>query len=370
VSMKYSIVIGTHNRANDLRETLQCLARLETPYPWEVIVVDNNSTDSTPAVVRELAKSFPGVLRYVFESEPGRCAALNAGIAVARGEIILTPDDDIRVDPQWLETARRGLERFNCDYVGGQVYPVWLGPRPRWIPDYTCRAWAVVALSDEGPESFEYVNKVPLGANLAFRREVFDVVGWWDTRLGRKAGTLLGQEVRDWCVRARAKGIRGVYLPELRMGHLIPVWRLRKNYFRRWFYWRGISRALIYRQSGLDMEKPEETIFDFRHSTLLVPERPPPRWPDGPCRAAPRYRCNVRRGAVAVDVPRHRSPAVARSQAAIRVDNALDGNSSAGERATAAGGRGALTARPDIAAVVATDRVSRYGLRRRACHPS
>jgi glycosyltransferase involved in cell wall biosynthesis len=265
VSMKYSIVIGTHNRANDLRETLQCLARLETPYPWEVIVVDNNSTDSTPAVVRELAKSFPGVLRYVFESEPGRCAALNAGIAVARGEIILTPDDDIRVDPQWLETARRGLERFNCDYVGGQVYPVWLGPRPRWIPDYTCRAWAVVALSDEGPESFEYVNKVPLGANLAFRREVIDVVGWWDTRLGRKAGTLLGQEVRDWCVRARAKGIRGVYLPELRMGHLIPVWRLRKNYFRRWFYWRGISRALIYRQSGLDMEKPEETIFDFRH---------------------------------------------------------------------------------------------------------
>jgi glucosyl-dolichyl phosphate glucuronosyltransferase len=265
VSMKYSIVIGTHNRANDLRETLQCLARLETPYPWEVIVVDNNSTDDTPAVVRDLAKSFPGVLRYVFESEPGRCAALNAGIAVARGEIILTPDDDIRVDPQWLETARRGLERFNCDYVGGQVYPVWLGPRPRWIPDYTCRAWAVVALSDEGPDSFEYVNKVPLGANLAFRREVFEVVGGWDTRLGRKAGTLLGQEVRDWCVRARAKGIRGVYLPELRMGHLIPVWRLRKNYFRRWFYWRGISRALIYRQSGLDMEKPEETIFDFRH---------------------------------------------------------------------------------------------------------
>lgn len=261
--MKYSVVIATHNRAKDLRETLACLARLRTPHPWELIVVDNNSSDDTPAVVRVLVPGYPAMLRYVLEHEPGRCAALNAGIAVARGEIILTPDDDIRVDPDWLETARRGLERHQCDYVGGQVYPVWLGPRPSWIPERTCRAWAVVALSNEGTQPFEYVDKVPLGANLAFRRRAFEVAGLWDTRLGRKAGTLLGQEVREWCIRARARGIRGVYLPELRMGHLVPAARLHKRYFRRWYYWRGVSRALLYQQSGLDMEKPERTRLDF-----------------------------------------------------------------------------------------------------------
>jgi glucosyl-dolichyl phosphate glucuronosyltransferase len=261
--MKYSLVIATHNRARDLRETLACLARLQTPHAWEVIVVANNCTDDTADVVREMAVEYPARLRVILEHEPGRCAALNAGIRAADGEIILTPDDDVRVDPDWLETAWRGLERYGCDYVGGQVYPVWLGPRPDWILQRTCRAWAVVALSDEGPESFEYTNKIPLGANLAFRRQVFDVVGLWDTRLGRKAGTLLGQEVREWCVRARAKGVRGVYLPELRMGHLIPTWRLNKNYFRRWYYWRGISRALLYLHAGLDMEKPEDTTLDF-----------------------------------------------------------------------------------------------------------
>ena len=261
--MKYSIVIATHNRAHDLRETLACFAKLETSYPWEVVVVDNNSTDDTPAVVREMAGGYPTRLRYVFEREIGVCAAMNAGIRVADGEILFMPDDDVRVDPDWLETARRGLEQYRCDYVGGCVYPIWLGPRPAWIPERTCRAWAVVALSDEGTEPFEFTTKVPLRATLALRREVFDRVGLWDNRVGRKAGTLLGQETREWCIRAHAKGARGVYLPDLRMGHLVPASRLTKNYFRRWYYWRGVSRALLYLQAGSDMEKPEHTTLDF-----------------------------------------------------------------------------------------------------------
>ena len=95
--MKYSIVIATHNRAADLRGTLASLATLVTPAPWEVIVVDNNCTDDTPAVVRDASATFPVPLRYAFESVAGRCAALNKGIAMAAGEIIVTTDDDVRV---------------------------------------------------------------------------------------------------------------------------------------------------------------------------------------------------------------------------------------------------------------------------------
>jgi hypothetical protein len=104
---------------------------------------------------------------------------------------------------------------------------------------------------------------MPLGVNMAFRREVFDVVGGWDPRVGRKAGTLLGQEVREWCIRARSRGVRGWYAPNLVVQHIIPADRLNKRYFRRWSYWRGISRALLYQQHGLDMESPQETRIDF-----------------------------------------------------------------------------------------------------------
>jgi glucosyl-dolichyl phosphate glucuronosyltransferase len=261
--MRYSIVIATHNRADDLRGTLASLAALVTPHPWEVIVVDNNCTDDTAAVVGNAVPTFPAPLHYAFESVPGRCAALNAGIAIAEGDIIVTTDDDVRVPTDWLERAGAELDRLDCDYIGGKVLPIWGGRRPHWLPDHPGRQWAVVALLDYGAEPIELAQKMPLGVNMAFRRGVFESVGAWDPRIGRKAGTLLGQEVREWCVRARAKGVRGFYTPALELRHIVPASRLNRTYFRRFFYWRGISRAMLYQQRGLDMESPQDTHLDF-----------------------------------------------------------------------------------------------------------
>jgi hypothetical protein len=70
--------------------------------------------------------------------------------------------------------------------------------------------------------------------------------------------------VREWCIRARAAGVHGFYAPALTLRHIIPASRLNKRYFRRWFYWRGISRARLYATAGLDMEAPERTTLDFR----------------------------------------------------------------------------------------------------------
>src|SRR5260370_1263152 len=98
----------------------------------------------------------------------------------------------------------------------------------------------------------------------SFRRRAFERAGLLDPQTGRKAGTLLGQEVREWCIRARAAGVRGFYAPEMVVRHVIPASRLTKAYFRRWFYWRGISRAKLYARAGLDMEAPERTTMEFR----------------------------------------------------------------------------------------------------------
>ena len=261
--MKYSIVIATYNRAADLRQTLQSLAALTPDGPWEVIVVDNNSPDDTRRVVEEATGTFPVDLRYVFEREQGRSPALNTGIRNARGSIIATTDDDVRVPADWLNQAAAGIERMQCDYVGGRVLPLWGAPRPEWIPNHGGKQWAVIALLDYGSAPLEFGSRVPLGVNMAFTRAAFERAGFFDPHTGRRAGTLLGQEVREWCIRARKAGVRGFYVPDMWLEHIIPAERLRKAYFRRWFYWRGVSRAMLYERAGLDMEAPEQTALNF-----------------------------------------------------------------------------------------------------------
>ncbi len=264
--MKFSIVIPTYNRAEELRATLQSLSELEPPDSWEVIVADNNSTDDTGQVVRDAAPGFPVELRYVFEREQGRSAALNAAIRESRGSIIVTTDDDVRVAPDWLSHASEALERLDCDYVGGRVLPLWGAPRPEWIPNHGGKQWAVIALLDYGDEPipfFTQAHRVPLGVNMAFRREAFDRAGLWDNSVGRRKGTLLGQEVREWMSRARDAGLRGSYAPAMTVRHVIQADRLNKRYFRRWYYWNGISRALMYRNAWIDMQAPESAELDF-----------------------------------------------------------------------------------------------------------
>lgn len=261
--MKFSVVIATYNRARDLEGTLASLAGLRADGDWEVIVVDNNSTDDTRQVVEGAAPAFPVDLRYIFERQQGRSPALNAGIRAACGEIIATTDDDVRVDRGWLDRAAEALDEIGCDYVGGRVLPIWGGPRPGWLADRPGRQWAVIALLDYGPRPIEFGARVPLGVNMAFRREAFERAGTFDVNTGRRAGTLLGQEVREWCIRARAAGLRGFYVPAMCIQHVIPASRLNKRYFRRWFFWRGISRAQLYERFRLDMISPEDTTLDY-----------------------------------------------------------------------------------------------------------
>ena len=257
--MKFSLIIATYNRADYLRNTLVSLSALTTAESWEVIVVDNNSNDATRSVVEEAAGWFPVDLRYLFEPEQGKSAALNTAIRAARGEVLAFTDDDVQVETDWLDRAWEALERHGCDFVGGKVLPIWQGPRPEWLPDRGGQHWAVIALLDYGPEPIKLVNRSPLGVNMAIRREAFSRLGlWWDNRVGRQGNTLRGQEQREWCVRARAAGLKGFYTPDMIVHHIVPQDRLNKKYFRRWMYWNGISRSILYRMSGLDIEGREQ----------------------------------------------------------------------------------------------------------------
>ncbi len=269
--MQFSVVIPTYNRAAELEQTLASLANINHPGSWEVIVVDNNSDDATPQVVAAASANFPTALRYLFEPQVGRSAALNAGIEAAAGEIIANTDDDVRFEPDWLQQAAAALSREQCDFVGGKVLPIWSGPRPAWLSNKGGQHWAVIALLDFGPESVEFGKRyAPLGVNLAFKREAFNRAGLWDPALGRKAGTLLGQEVREWMLRARDVGLKGRYAPKMVVHHVIPAERMHKRYFRKWSYWHGVSRAMLFAQHPIDMQAPEETTLDFSKVRMIL----------------------------------------------------------------------------------------------------
>lgn len=271
--MEFSIIIPTYNRADELRETIRSIAKLSVDGDWELLVVDNNSTDHTRSVVEAEQRDFPAALHYIFEREQGRYAALNTGIRAAKGKIIATTDDDARVEPDWLVRAAAGLEAIGCDYVGGKVLPLWKGPRPSWLPNQPGPHWAVLALQDHGKTSREFgVNGLPwpLGINTAARREAYERIDLFDNRLGRKAGTLRNQAQREWHLRARAAGMHGFYVPEMVVHHVVEAERLSKQYFRRWYYWHGISRAILFAKLGVDMDAPDNSRLDFSRVPQLA----------------------------------------------------------------------------------------------------
>jgi glycosyltransferase involved in cell wall biosynthesis len=258
---EFSVIVVTHNRASLLEKTLEALARMTCRVRWEVLVVDNNSTDETRAVVTAAVETFPIPLRYVFEGTPGKYWALNTGIAEARGQYLAATDDDAYPEPDWLDRALDGFERFNCDFVGGPVYPVWRGSPPSWLDTRSAIGGKVLGLLDHGPRPREFGRdgiSWPLGVNVAYRREAFDRAGPFDGRLGRVAGTLRNQSQREWHLRARHAGLRGMYLPDMVVHHTVDSDRLTRRYFHRWFYWHGISRAILYNSRGLHLLNPED----------------------------------------------------------------------------------------------------------------
>ena len=249
-----SVLIATFNRADLLEETLVSLRRMRVTagLTWELIVVDNNSTDTTRSVIERHASGSPVPLRYVFEPQQGRSSALNAGIAAARGRVLVFTDDDVQVVDGWLDAAVTALggEGASIAYAGGPVRPIWESAPPPWLDLTRGDLWGTIAIQDHGDAAFGYEErrKVPLGANMAATRELFAAVGGFRPDLGRAAGRLLlGQEVPEWLMRVRAAGYRGTYVPAMEVRHHIPSRRLTPSYFRRWWFGKGVSRAALER---------------------------------------------------------------------------------------------------------------------------
>ena len=243
-----TVLICTYNRADLLGETLDSLARSRTGLSWNVIVVDNNSTDGTAEVVTSRMARYPVKLVYLFEPVQGKSNALNTGLAATDADIVIFTDDDVRVSEDWVEASCRPmLEDATVDYTGGPVLPIWERPRPVWLDETRSDLWGTLAILDYGPQPFVFEDRrrVPLGANMAVRRTLINRIGGFDPKLGRSGTSLLGQEQAEFFCRSRAIGARGLYVPAMSLHHHVPARRLTRDYFRQWWYWKGVSRSRL-----------------------------------------------------------------------------------------------------------------------------
>jgi glucosyl-dolichyl phosphate glucuronosyltransferase len=108
--MTITIIIATRNRAPLLAATLETLTQLESPgVPFDVLVVDNGSTDDTRAVVAQVARSSAVPIVYLTEATPGKSHALNTALAHARGDVLVFTDDDVLPAPGWLASYVRDI---------------------------------------------------------------------------------------------------------------------------------------------------------------------------------------------------------------------------------------------------------------------
>lgn len=245
-----TVILCTYNRCGDLAVALENIAASQMPasVAWEVLVVDNNSTDQTHDVVEGFECRFPGRFRYIFEGRPGKSHALNTAIAESRGKVLAFVDDDVTMDPTWLHNLTAELHEGKWAGAGGRILPPEGFTPPRWLP---MSEFAILcAHFDLGDQPSE-LNRPPYGGNMAFRKSIFEKHGGFRLDLGPRPNSQIRNEDTEFGRRLLKAGERLRYEPSAVVHHPVVSSRVTQSYF--FSCWFDYGRAMI-REYG---ERPD-----------------------------------------------------------------------------------------------------------------
>ena len=242
-----SVIIGTYNRCELLESAIRrILDQQADGLRFELLVVDNNSSDRTRQGVEAFVERGHRQVRYLFEGRQGVSYARNAGIAAARAPIVAFTDDDILVAPNWLAAMHHAFEQHpDIDLVGGKVLPKWITPPPAWL---TSQHWSPLALLDHGNAPFQLDVRRPLcmvTANMGVRRHVFGRIGPFEARFQRVKDRIGSTEDHDLLLRFYRHGGKGLYAPDVVVEAAVQPDRMTKAYHRRWHAGHGHFGALM-----------------------------------------------------------------------------------------------------------------------------
>lgn len=235
--LQYSIIICTYNRVSYLKETIESiLSHFADKTNYELLIIDNNSTDNTAQVVKEFLH-IP-LVRYVLETNQGLSHARNRGIKEASNEILVFLDDDIDIEPNYLDVCDKVYNDPNVHIVGGKVLPYNTNV-PEWLPN---QYYYIVSIFNPSDSPF-YTDKL-MGANYSMRREAALKIGWYNIELGRKGANLMGGEEVDYLDRARRLDYTILYEPKLVVYHKIEN-KLTKKYVYDYSFNLGKSERIM-----------------------------------------------------------------------------------------------------------------------------
>jgi len=248
----YSVIIPTYNRSSSLLRLLTSLENISFPRNrWEIVVVDNNSTDDTRIKVKEYWKVNDINISYVYEKRLSFTVARRTGAEHARGDILVYIDDDVSVGKEWLKSIEEGFLNNNIGMVGGPIKPKYEEKPPKWVTEMN-GIW--LSLFDLG-NHIQDVERIP-GPNLSIKKKVLDELGGFppDTIGVESEGKSEVIEKiyvgpGDWglCQKVRSAGYRIIYHPKAIVYHHIPPIRLTREWWKSRFRGEG-SCLVIYEQ--------------------------------------------------------------------------------------------------------------------------
>lgn len=244
-----SVVVPTFNRQLLLRRTLESLLHQRSEsVRFEVLVVDNNSSDDTRAVVDAFANQWPKI-KYLFEPRCGVSHARNTGIAAARAPLIAFIDDDVEADPAWIATIKRAFDDHpDIDCVGGKIEARWIVPPPAWLTENHWGAVALQAKKGDNPHvDASRASPCLMTANFASRRAALDHVGGFSP-------DYLRDEDRELQLRLWAAGKRGLYVDAIGVTTEVPLERMTKAYHRRYYMRVGGMHARMRYRDRIDRD--------------------------------------------------------------------------------------------------------------------
>jgi len=237
-----SVIVCTYNRAVYLPRTLEHLAKQSADNSlFEVLIIDNNSKDQTAQIAQDFISRYPKVQsKYFLELNQGLSHARNRGIKEAQGTVLIFIDDDAFVRPNYIQNVNDYFSNHaNVSAIGGKIIPVYEAEEPQWMSKYLLPLVAALDLGDS-PKRFTGA-KFPIGANMGFRKEVFEKHGVFDVNLGRNAEKLEGGEEKDLFNRLKKGNEEIHYVPNVIVDHIIPPKRTNIEYIKAMALGVGIS---------------------------------------------------------------------------------------------------------------------------------
>jgi glycosyltransferase involved in cell wall biosynthesis len=255
-----TVALCTHNHADRLTRTLGDLGQLKSPASaWELLVIDNASTDTTPALLAASDWRPAGMeIRIVREEKLGLSNARNRALQEARGEYILFMDDDETPDPSWLTAHEQAMHEHQPDALGGRIEVFFEdGARPPWLQD---ELLGFLGKLNHGEACWLTDRATPIfGGNFAFRRNVFERIGNFDTLLGRLGTANIGGEDTEIYRRLLEHGCRVRWVPQAIIHHRIQTPKLRRDYFLDLHFRQGRMEGA--RKRGANSRIPPRYLF-------------------------------------------------------------------------------------------------------------